>query len=272
MSKSARAQSTVRSRRPRGLTQIPERLLARLWRERATRQEGFRTRAESRLRVIYPGRPGNTAGPDFRNALLEVEGVGLVQGDVEIHIRPEDWVAHGHASDANYNGVVLHVALEEGEATTRLQSGLQAPVLSLAPLLEAEDSATIAPGPGLWSLLERRGYPQPETAEEMGLLLDRAGDARFLGKSSRFQRFLEEQPPEETLYVRSAGGPGLPPEPAAFRQAGGAGRLTWRCSERPRQFPPGSGPKPSSPGCYSCPAYCPRRRSLPSSYQRAALD
>ena len=200
MNKSARAQSTVRSRRPRGLTQIPERLLARLWRERATRQEGFRTRAGSRLRVIYPGRPGNTAGPDFRNALLEVEGVGLVQGDVEIHIRPEDWVAHGHASDANYNGVVLHVALEEGEATTRLQSGLQAPVLSLAPLLEAEDSATIAPGPGLWALLERRGYPQPETAEEMGLLLDRAGDARFLGKSSRFQRFLEEQPPEETLY------------------------------------------------------------------------
>jgi Protein of unknown function (DUF2851) len=34
----------------------------------------------------------------------------------------------------------------------------------------------------------------------MGDLLDRAGDARFLSKSSRFQRFLQEQPPEQTLY------------------------------------------------------------------------
>jgi hypothetical protein len=34
----------------------------------------------------------------------------------------------------------------------------------------------------------------------MGHLLDRAGDARFLSKSSRFQRFLQEQTPEQCLY------------------------------------------------------------------------
>ena len=75
---------------------IPERLLARLWQRRAARQQWFRTHGGARIRVIYPGRPGLSAGPDFRGALLEVEGVGQVQGDVEIHVRQRDWRAHGH--------------------------------------------------------------------------------------------------------------------------------------------------------------------------------
>ena len=70
-----------------GKEKIPERLLAKLWKERAARQTSLRTHAGKRVRVVYPGRPGVTAGPDFRDALLEVEGVGLVRGDVELHIK-----------------------------------------------------------------------------------------------------------------------------------------------------------------------------------------
>jgi uncharacterized protein DUF2851 len=69
---------------------IPERLLARLWQKRAVRQAEFRTSAGRRVRVLYPGRAGTAAGPDFRNALLEIEGTGLVQGDVEMHLRHQD--------------------------------------------------------------------------------------------------------------------------------------------------------------------------------------
>ena len=64
---------------------IPERLLWKLWKRRAARQDEFRTSAGTRVRVLYPGRAGTAAGPDFRDALLDVEGVGLVRGDVEIH-------------------------------------------------------------------------------------------------------------------------------------------------------------------------------------------
>ena len=78
---------------------IPEKLLARLWQKRAARQREFRTGGGRRVKVLYPGRAGSSAGPDFRNALLEVEGLGLVQGDVEIHVRQQDWYAHGHAQD-----------------------------------------------------------------------------------------------------------------------------------------------------------------------------
>jgi hypothetical protein len=175
-------------------------LLARLWQKRAARQAEFRTSAGRRVRVLYPGRAGQAAGPDFRNALLEIEGAGLVQGDVEIHLRQQDWEAHGHHNDPNYNGVVLHAALEVVPAATHLQSGQETPVVSLAPLLADEDPPGALPGSMLWELLEHRGYPRPRTAAETGDLLDRAGDARFLGKSSRFQRFLQEQMPEQCLY------------------------------------------------------------------------
>ena len=112
---------------------IPEKLLARLWEQRAARQEWFRTTAGSRIRVIYSGREGKAAGPNFRDAILEVEGQGLVRGDVELHVRQKDW--HSHSQDPNYNGVVLHAALEVDSTSTGLQSGRDTPVVSLAGLL-----------------------------------------------------------------------------------------------------------------------------------------
>ena len=156
------------------------------------------------MRVLYPGRASSAAGPDFRDALLEVEGVGLVQGDVEIHVRQRDWKGHGHGRDPRYNGVILHAALELDASSTKLQSGHSVPVVSLAPLLssdtEPEDPQAGLPSVNLWTVLGRRGFPQPETAQEMGELLDRAGDDRFYSKSARFESLLEEQDQEQTLY------------------------------------------------------------------------
>ena len=51
------------------------------------RQQFLKAANGRRFRVVYPGRPGTTAGPDFRDAVLEEEGVGLVRGDVEVHVR-----------------------------------------------------------------------------------------------------------------------------------------------------------------------------------------
>lgn len=179
---------------------IPERLLARLWQRRAARQEWFRTHGGARVRVLYPGRPGLSAGPDFRDAILEMEGVGRVRGDVEIHVRQQDWDAHGHTEDPRYNGVVLHAALDVQSGSTGLASGRKAPVVSLAPLLETTGNADAGPHPGLWQLLEERGFPRPSAPEEAAQLLDDAGDVRFLERSRQLRRFLEEEPPDQVLY------------------------------------------------------------------------
>ena len=185
---------------------IPERLLWKLWKRRAARQDEFRTGAGTRVRVLYPGRAGTAAGPDFRDALLDVEGVGLVRGDVEIHRRQRDWDAHGHGDDPNYNGVVLHAALDVKSPETALHSGNAAPVISLSGLLdEAEDTEPAdidetQAASDLWELLAPRGYSRPINAAEAGELLDRAGDDRFCRKAALLGRFAAEQGPDQTLY------------------------------------------------------------------------
>jgi hypothetical protein len=185
------------------LKQIPESLLVRLWKEKASREVSFRAGDGRRFRVVYPGRAGTTAGPDFREAVLEEEGVGLVRGDVEVHVTQGDWDAHGHGKDPRYNGVVLHAVAGMGTGPTTLHSGSRVPVLSLEPLLgdltpSLEDGED---GPDLWPLLKTHGYVPPKTPDEMGLLLDRAGESRFLGKSGTFLAFLKEEDSEQVLYA-----------------------------------------------------------------------
>ena len=185
---------------------LPERLLWKLWKRRAARQHEFRTGAGARVRVLYPGRPGTSAGPDFRDALLDIEGAGLVRGDVEIHKRQRDWDSHGHGDDPNYNGVVIHGVLKVDDSDTDLHSGASAPVISLSGLLdgtdivepEAPEDTPVASR--LWELLAERGYPRPGSLEECANVLDRAGDDRFRRRAATLGRFAAEQGPEQTLY------------------------------------------------------------------------
>jgi hypothetical protein len=58
--------------------------------------------------VRFPGWRNRSAGPDFRDAVIEADGV-TVRGDVEVHREARDWVRHGHDVDARYANVVLHV-------------------------------------------------------------------------------------------------------------------------------------------------------------------
>ena len=182
---------------------ISEKQLAFLWQRRAARHRAFHTEAGTRIRVLYPGRPGVTAGPDFRDALLVVEGQGLVQGDVEVHLRQRDWQSHGHQRDPNYNGVALHVALESDGEPSRTDSGGVPPVVNLTELLtnapsgDDNESETRA---SLWQILAQHGYRRPERPEQMATLLNRAGDERFLSHSSRLRMLMAAQSPEQTLW------------------------------------------------------------------------
>ena len=184
------------------LPPITEKQLARLWQRRATRSRALKTERGHRIRVLYPGRPGVTAGPDFRNALLLVEDQGLVQGDVEVHLRQQDWRSHGHHEDPNYNGVALHVALETAGAHSNTASGRRPPLVALQELLDApaDEESPDEARDTLWRLLERHGYRRPDTAERMAALLNRAGDERFLARSRVLQQLMSAQAPTQTLW------------------------------------------------------------------------
>ncbi len=182
---------------------ISEKQLARLWQRRAARHRAFHSEAGARIQVLYPGRPGVTAGPDFRDALLVVEGQGLVQGDVEVHLRQRDWQSHGHHHDPNYNGVVLHVALEPDAEPSRTDGGSAPPVVNLTDFLTgaaANDNDGRDVRRQLWQILAQHGYRRPERPEQMATLLNRAGDERFLSHSSRLRMLMAAQSPEQTLW------------------------------------------------------------------------
>ena len=184
------------------LPPITEKQLAHLWQRRAARSRALRTERGNRIQVLYPGRPGVTAGPDFRNALLLVEDQGLVQGDVEVHLRQHDWRSHGHHEDPNYNGVALHVALETAGPHSGTASGGKPPLVALRGLLDDPpvDESPDEMRDHLWRLLGEHGYRQPDTAERMAALLNRAGDERFLGRSRVLQRLMSEQSAAQTLW------------------------------------------------------------------------
>jgi len=68
------------------------------------------------VEVIQPGFWNHGGGPDFTRAALRFFKDGkpgeIVVGNVEIHLRPADWSAHGHHADPAYEGTILHVVWE----------------------------------------------------------------------------------------------------------------------------------------------------------------
>ena len=89
---------------------MTERHVQAIWYDSALRPNRLYTRRGSEVNVISPGEWNLGAGPDFRNAVLEVgHDHRRIVGDVEIHLAPSDWDFHHHGADPRYRNVVAHV-------------------------------------------------------------------------------------------------------------------------------------------------------------------
>jgi len=69
------------------------------------------------VEIIQPGFWNHGGGPDFTRAAVRFQKDGkadgdLIIGNVEVHLRPADWNAHGHHADAAYDDTVLHAVWE----------------------------------------------------------------------------------------------------------------------------------------------------------------
>jgi hypothetical protein len=180
--------------------QISEALLARLWREKAARHSLFVTSRGQKIKILYPGRQNASSGPDFKDALFYQDGLGLVRGDVELHLSGRDWQAHGHHLDSNYNGVTLHAVAGTADNDAFLSNGMEAPTISLSPLL-TEDVPPHASGQDvIYKLLSLSGYRKPSSRGQAIELLEQAGVARFLGKSKSYKYQMAYEASQEVLY------------------------------------------------------------------------
>ncbi|MSQ15183.1 MAG: DUF2851 family protein [Dehalococcoidia bacterium] len=161
--------------------------LRRMWQERIW-EEPLVTADGQRLEVVSTGIPGEAAGPDFRGAVLVIDGGRPVTGDVELHVKSSGWSEHGHNKDPAYNGVRLHVVGEDEPGyTLLLQNGCKIPTLVL---LKSWDS--IAP-PCLDALKVIGG-------EELLRLLSQAGERRFLLRGREMLEAMRTTLPLEVLY------------------------------------------------------------------------
>ena len=103
---------------------LTERHVQAAWYDRDFRPARLFTRDGEELRVVHPGEWNLEAGPDFKGAVLEVGRPGRrLCGDVEIHLAPSGWDAHGHGADPAYANVVAHVTWMCGPDPATLPPG-----------------------------------------------------------------------------------------------------------------------------------------------------
>jgi hypothetical protein len=132
------------------------------------------------VKIIYPGRINGDSGPDFRDAVI-VSGFRLTKGDIEIHVKSSDWYSHKHHADAEYNGVILHVAMwHDCNSITLLQSGKPIPLLCLSKALRHQAYLLPYTLP-CFSILDHIGR------HSLKKILDTAGEQRLKQKAMHFQ-------------------------------------------------------------------------------------
>src|SRR3990172_4397326 len=217
---------------------LSERDLSHLWEGQRFPQEALRTREGVQLRVVYRGRRTGGPGPDFRDAIVAAPE-GLLQGDIELHVRSGDFRRHGHHLDAAYDGLALHVVFYgDGAPDTELASGRRVPVVALADWVEARaaEMRSWLTRPVQWqepcfSAVRRLG------ADGTGAALDRLGDMRFRQKAAAYAaRLRAGQDAEQMLWEGLLEALGYGGQRDGFREL--AARLPGAAPRRRLAAPP----------------------------------
>lgn len=108
----------------------PERLLQTIWQHQRLKREALQTLDGTAVRILHPGWWNHEAGPDFKDAVIQIDGHPVQVGDIEIDVEPSGWQAHDHAGNPAYENVVLHVVWKAGSAN-------HLPTVSLTDVLDS---------------------------------------------------------------------------------------------------------------------------------------
>lgn len=187
-----------------------------VWRLGRFRMQNLLTTTGEAITIIDPGQHNQDAGPDFLNARLRI-GTTLWAGNVEMHLRSSQWLAHQHEQDPNYDNVILHVVLDEDQIIYHA-NGERIPCLNL--------SSYVSPGLARqylrllhsenWIPCQSQLYQVPEIKRQ--LWLDRLLAERLEQRTEQFKERLarNRQDWEETFYQSLAWGLGLKVNADAF--------------------------------------------------------
>lgn len=85
--------------------------LQKFWKSGKVSGSNLRTLSGSQVEIFYVGRENEDAGPDFKEAVIKLDG-RILRGDIEVHLNAAGWYEHGHHTDPAYNNVIMHVISE----------------------------------------------------------------------------------------------------------------------------------------------------------------
>ena len=219
-----------------------ERHLQCTWYDARLRPDILHTSEGEDVVVQHPGRWNLEAGPDFLDAVLLVgQHRRRVVGDVEVHVRPADWVSHGHSGDPRYSGVIAHVCYSGAPAPA---DAMPTGVIEIALYEDLRRNPYFS-----FESIDVGAYPYAEhgprtpCAEILAVgrvdnaleLLDAAGEQRLQQKAERMMAAIAERGETQVLYEEIMCALGYKNNRAAFRQLARrlpVARLTAECEGR----------------------------------------
>ncbi|MGD1119112.1 MAG: DUF2851 family protein [Dehalococcoidales bacterium] len=176
-----------------------EKQVLETWQNSLQGRRDLVTAANESIEVVYPGRPNDDRGADFRDAVVATAR-GLLRGDIEIHVKSSSWWAHRHHLDPAYNRVILHVVYQDDAAkSVVLANGCSVPTLALdryCRTAEAKSLTLTRPPP-----LPCRHRPHKMTPQAISEELEAAGLERFEAKAARFRDALTRCGASQALYA-----------------------------------------------------------------------
>jgi hypothetical protein len=174
--------------------------LQALWYDDNLRPKSLTALDGSSIVLLEKGSWNHGDGPDFKNALVAVNGC-LLRGDIECHRTPRDWDLHKHAQNPDYAHVVLHVTWEATPPAKTLPK--QVVSVAILPQIERLGEALNfhqihLPAPTMVVCPGQAYYKSTPGALER--LLVSAGYHRFLLKAQKFLEKSTRVAPFQAFY------------------------------------------------------------------------
>lgn len=205
---------------------ITERHVQAVWYDAELRPPAMTTENGETVTVVHPGEWNLEAGPDFKGAVLEIgSSHRRLCGDVEVHIAPSGWEAHGHGGDAAYANVVAHVTWLCGPVPPTLPDGAESICIGRFAAADpsfSPDCIDVAAYPFARLPAEERPCfkvvgSDPRLA---AAVLAAAGETRLGAKARRIAAILRERrgEREQVFYEEMMAAFGYKRNEAAFRK------------------------------------------------------
>lgn len=155
------------------------------------------------IQIVQFGTWNRAAGPDFSDAAVRINGQDLVRGSIEFDLTDQNWEAHGHAINSEFDSTVLHVfvASTGREFFTRTSNHRLVPQVRVDPLtLPAIFSSNVPLARAGRCHAPLCGLPE----EKISGILEGAAQFRLQRKTQRLAQLADLHGLDEALFQEMA--------------------------------------------------------------------